>query len=280
MGKKRIKVITEKETTKSTKGRIKSGKAEEARLADMGQKALEDFERIQAKASPRLAGLGPEKELEKELTEGAKETGKKAVKKPLRVRSKRYQNIKKNIEPGKSYSLDAAIDLVLKNASSGFDESVDVHLNLLDKVSGNVTLPHKSGKQQKVAIADDKLIEQVGKGKIDFDILVATPEMMPKLGRLAKVLGPKGLMPNPKTGTISAKPEEVKKKLAAGLIHFKSEPKAPLLHFTIGKASFGREKLAENLNAFIKAVKPKNIHKVTLASSMGPGVKLELDSLR
>jgi len=263
MGKKRIKDTTKKES------HLKSGKAEQARLADMGQKALEDLEKVEAKASQGLVGLGPKVE--------TKTTGKKAA--PLKIRSRRYQAIKTKIDPNKKYPLEMAVDLLLSSANAGFDESVDTHLVLVDKLTGTVSLPHARGKKEKIVIADDKVIEQIQKGKIDFDVLLATPAMMPKLARLARVLGPKGLMPNPKAGTISDKPEEVKKKLEGGQTRFKSEPKAPLLHFTLGKVSFGKEKLMANLKAFLEAVKKPNILKATICSSMGPGIKLELEKL-
>jgi large subunit ribosomal protein L1 len=264
MGQKKIKIIGDQEQkTKGKKAHLKSGKAEEARLADMGQAALADFEKIQAK----------EKELEKAVVAQVKT--KKA--KPARQRSHRYQLLKKNFDVNKKYNPGEALDLITKNATAAFDESVEVHLvTREDKMNGSLTLPHSTGKQQKVAIATDDVIAKIQKGKIDFDILVASPVMMPKLARLARILGPKGLMPNPKNGTIGPRPEELKKKLEGGLVHFKTEPKAPLIHFSIGKVSLGKDKLLENFKAFIKAVNPNKVLKATLASTMGPGVKTQI----
>jgi large subunit ribosomal protein L1 len=127
-----------------------------------------------------------------------------------------------------------------------------------------------------VAIADDKLIAEVEKGIINFDVLVAEPAMMAKLAKVAKVLGPRGLMPNPKNGTITPKPEEVAKKYAGGQINFKTEAKAPIIHLTVGKVSFGPAKLTDNIEALIAAIKKPNIVNVTLKSTMSPGLKLKI----
>lgn len=264
MGQKKIKFIGEADTKKKPKtkkgkektAKIKSGKSGEAGLTDMGQKALEEMEKVQ------------------ETEEKAAVKSPKSAK-PKKVRSKRYQSIKKAIDPSKTYTIKTALELIEKNKLASFDESVEVHLVTADKLSGEVSLPHGTGKKQIIEIADEKLISDISEGKINFDILIAEPKMMQKLGKVAKVLGPKGLMPNPKTGTISDKPKELKKKLEAGSTRFKTEAKNPLIHFTIGKISFGPKKLEENLKALIEAVKTKNIEKISLCSTMGPGLKVQ-----
>jgi len=261
--------MVKKQEKQAKKEHVKSGKAEEARLTDMGKKALEEYE----KASPRLAGLGPE--LEKEILEKAK----KIVSKKTKIRSKRYKNLRKELDPRLKYVPDKAVAMVVKLANSSFDESLEVHLSLTEKVSGTVNLPHGTGKKIRVALADEAVIAKIQKNKIDFDVLVATPQMMPKLARLARVLGPKGLMPNPKSGTVTDKPQEVIKKLESGQVRFKSEPKAPLLHFAIGKISFGDEKLTQNLLAFLKTVGKKNILRASICSTMGPSLKLDLEKI-
>ena len=276
MGKKRIKLIDNQPETKKAP-KIHSGKADEARLSDMGQKALEDLEKIQAKEKKL------EEEIAKKATAGAKEEIKAKTTKKTKIvkfHSKRYQNIKKNIASNKKYPAAEALALVLKNANAGFDEAVDVHLGLYDKLSGSVSLPYGSQKQRRIAIADEALIDSISNGKVDFDVLIASPQMMSKLAKVAKILGPKGLMPNPKAGTITDKPEELKKKLESSKsTAFKTEAKAPLLHFSLGKVSLGQEKLLANLEAFLTAVKKPNIIKAVLCSTMGPGVKLDLASL-
>lgn len=183
-------------------------------------------------------------------------------KRPAKIRSLRYKTAKLLVDRAKLYTPKEAVALIIKMATSSMDETVECHLNTRsEKINASVNLPYGTGKKQRVAIADDAVLEQIAKGKIDFDILIATPQMMPKIAKVARVLGPKGLMPNPKNGTITTDPEGLKKKLEGGETRFKCEPKAALIHMVIGKASFGEEKLIANLESFLKAVKPANIAK-------------------
>lgn len=203
---------------------------------------------------------------------------KKTRKKAKHVRSKKYQTYAALIDRKKQYPLSEALELLEKLQRKTFDETVELHLNTTtEKISGEINLPHGTGTKTKVAIASDKLILDIEKGKVDFDILLSTPSMMPKLAKVAKILGPKGLMPNPKSGTITEKPEEVAKKYEGGLMQFKSEGKAPILHASVGKVSFGKDKLAENIEAFISTVKKENIKNAFLKSTMSPGIKLQVD---
>ena len=128
----------------------------------------------------------------------------------------------------------------------------------------------------KVAIADDALLSKIEAGTIDFDILVAHPSMMSKLAKLAKILGPKGLMPNPKNGTVSPDPQKRAKELAHGQVNFKAEPGNPIVHLPVGKVSFEDKKLIENIEAILSAIGRGKILRATLASTMGPGVKVAL----
>lgn len=180
----------------------------------------------------------------------------------------------------KEYSIPEALELLEKMKSppaGGFDETVELHINtLVPGISSTVTLPHGAGKKTRVAIANDSLLADVEKGKIEFDILLAEPSMMPKLAKVAKVLGPRGLMPNPKNGTITSDPQSIVKKYEGGLVSFKTESKAPILHVTVGKISFGPKKLSENITTLLDAVKKENIKDATLKSTMSPGIKLSL----
>ena len=137
-----------------------------------------------------------------------------------------------------------------------------------------VSLPHGTGKEVRVAIADEKIVAEIEAGKINFDILVAHPTMMAKLAKVARVLGPRGLMPNPKTGTVSPDPEKRAKELSSGQVNIKTEPGNPLIHMPIGKVSFEDKKIAENVKAVLKALGTK-VAKVTLSATMGPGVKVQ-----
>ena len=169
-----------------------------------------------------------------------------------------------------------------------FDETVELHINTIEKgISGSLTLPHGTGKSTRVVIANattdpngvDELVKIIETGKIDFDVLIATPDSMSKLARVARVLGPRGLMPNPKSGTVTPKPEEIAKKFEGGQFNFKTESKFPILHLAVGKLSFGDEKLSDNIKTAVKAVKSKNIISMTLKSTMSPGIKIETASL-
>lgn len=224
---------------------------------------------------------------------------------------KRLKAAQATIKPEAAYSLDDAIKLVRTNAKAKFDETVEIAMNLgIDPrhadqmVRGTVQLPKGTGKTMRVAVfargakaeeataagADvvgaEDLAEKVSKGEIDFDRCIATPDMMGVVGRLGKVLGPRGLMPNPKLGTVSADVAQAVRSVKSGQVEFRAE-KAGIVHAGIGKASFPEDALVENVKAFVGAVvraKPTGVkgafvRKVTLASTMAPGVKLELGSL-
>lgn len=213
-----------------------------------------------------------------EPVEPVKEEAKsvKARKRIKHGRSKHYQEAKAKLK-NEAYPIAEAVKILKEISPVKFDPSVELHLNLsVDKVSGEVQLPHGTGKTLKVEIASEKTLIKLNDNRIDFDILIAIPAMMPKLAKYAKILGPKGLMPNPKNGTISPDPEAAAKKFSGGLIRYKSEPKAPLMHLVIGKLSFTEKQLAENLRAVITAAVPKNIAAAFLCSSMSPSIKLNL----
>ena len=139
-------------------------------------------------------------------------------------------------------------------------------------------MPHGTGKKRRVAIADDAILENVKNGIINFDVLIAHPSMMPKLAMVAKVLGPRGLMPNPKAGTITDKPEKLAKELEGGKMEYKTEPKFPLIHQIIGKMDFKDEQLVENYKALIVAIDPSKITAITIKSTMSPGIRISFAS--
>jgi large subunit ribosomal protein L1 len=202
---------------------------------------------------------------------------KKTKKRVKHDRSKRYLEIKKLVDPTKTYPIDQAIKLLRELSSTKFDASVELHCNLnIDKLSGELNFPHGTGKTLKIEIASDKTLVKLKNGQIDFEVLIAEPKMMPKLAQYAKLLGPKGLMPNPKTNTISDKPEEIKKKMAGGSTRYKSEPKAPIVHLVIGKLSFKDNQLNDHINLVLKELKLKNLKSVFLCSSMSPSIKLAI----
>ncbi|MDP3998916.1 MAG: hypothetical protein Q8P89_04870 [bacterium] len=221
--------------------------------------------------------LSPEPEAEKPAAYTKKE--QKITRVP-KVHGQKYQKAAKLVKINSLYPLSEAIILVKKTSFTSFDGSVEAHINTTEKgLSGSLQLPHGTGKQIKVAIANEMILSEIEAGKINFDILVATPEFMPKLARFAKILGPRGLMPNPKAGTVNAEPEKVSERLKGGEVRFKTETQAPIIHLTLGKVSFPQNYLEENLKAAVTAIGPSRISQLTLSSTMGPGVKVDLTTV-
>lgn len=225
----------------------------------------------------------------------------------MRTHSKRYRSVQAKYDRSKLYRLDEAVRVVKENATAKFDESVDVAVKLgIDPkktdqlVSGTVSLPNGTGKQVRVLVfckgekqdeakaagADyvgfEDLVEKISGGWFDFDVVVATPDTMSAVGRLGKVLGPKGLMPSPKTQTVTFDVAQTVKSLKAGRIKYRTD-KTGNIHALIGKASFSPEQLAGNVRAFMQEVirtkpataKGQYIKSVVLSSTMGPGVRLD-----
>ena len=224
------------------------------------------------------------------------------------AKGKRINKAREGVDPAKAYPLDEAVKIVKERAKAKFDETVEVAMNLgvdprhADQmVRGMVSLPSGTGKDMKVAVfargdkADEAtkagadkvgaedLMEDMQAGNLDYDRVIATPDMMGVVGRLGKVLGPKGLMPNPKLGTVTPNVAEAVKAAKGGQIEFRVE-KAGIIHGGIGKLSFGNEALRANFDAFVDAIvkakpagaKGKYVRKVGLTSSMGPGLKIDV----
>ena len=222
--------------------------------------------------------------------------------------AKRIKSAIEGIDPKKLYSLEEAVKLVKECATAKFDETIEVALNLgvdprhADQmVRGVVELPNGSGRSVRVAVfakdakADEAkkagadlvgaedLMETVQAGTIDFDRCIATPDMMPLVGRLGKVLGPRNLMPNPKVGTVTTDVAEAVKAAKGGAVEFRVE-KAGIVHAGVGKASFSEEQITGNVQAFLTAVQKARpsgakgtfIKRIALSSSMGPGVKIDV----
>lgn len=281
MGKIRVAALGdegEKEQKRRAEARRQTKKSKKTKVEGVGLKGGERIAVVEGEE------LKPEfKKLVEEVESGEQKTEKKQKEKKAHVRGKRYQEALKLLDRTKLYAVNDAVGLVKKTSLTKFDGTVELHVNLNPSVLGDkkdlrgtVSLPHGTGKQVKIAIADDKILADIEAGKITFDILVAHPTMMPKLAKVARILGPKGLMPSPKAGTISTEPEKLALSLAKGKVNFKTEPDQPLLHMTIGKVSFEEKKLSENIDAVLEAVGRGKIAKATLASTMGPGIKLAI----
>jgi len=230
----------------------------------------------------------------------------------MSTRGKKYEEAKKRIDRNKRYDLEMGIQILKETAKAKFDESVDMAIRLGvnpkhsdQMVRGTIALPHGVGKAVRVLVfakgekekeardagADfvgaDDLVEKITGGWTDFDKAVATPDMMGTVGRLGKILGPRGLMPNPKVGTVTFEVSRAVKELKAGRVEFKVE-KTGIVHTTVGKASFAPEKLKENVLALMDVIiraKPASskgtyLKSVAISTTMGPGIKLDPNDLR
>jgi large subunit ribosomal protein L1 len=226
-------------------------------------------------------------------------------------KSKRYASIVSKVDKKKAYAVADAVKLVKETASVKFDETVEVHMNMnLDtkkadqQLRGAVVLPHGTGKSQVVLVlakgdqakaakeagadfvGDVDMIEKIEKENwFGYDVIIATPEMMPMLGKIGKVLGPKGLMPNPKTGTVTMDVKRAVEDTKKGKVEYRTDSFGNI-HGIIGKASFDADKLADNLDAFVSnilklkpaSVKGNYVKNISISSTMGPGVKIDINS--
>jgi len=227
-------------------------------------------------------------------------------------KGKNYTKVKERVDRNKRYDLEEGLRLVSESSYARFDESVDVAIRLgvdprkADQmVRGSVLLPHGTGRTVRVLVfakgekekeardagADyagaDELVEKISKGWLEFDKAIATPDMMSTVGKLGKVLGPRGLMPNPKVGTVTFDIEKAVKEIKLGKVEFRVE-KAGIVHVGVGRASFGVEKLLENIKALLEVIiraKPPTskglyLKSIAISTTMGPGVKIDPVSLR
>lgn len=267
---------------KKSKKHVEEVKAEEARQARKAERAA-------AEAVVKPKGAAP------------------ITRSKLERRGKKYQEMAKLVEKGKVYTLKEAIELAMKTSPVKFDASVEVHARLgVDprqadqNIRTTMVLPNGNGKTVRVAVfapldvckvaktagadiaEDEEFLKQLEKGEINFDVLIATPQYMPKLGKFARLLGPKGLMPNPKAGTVTQDVEKAVKEAKAGKIEYRVDKQA-IVHVGLGKVSFGAAKLTENANAFfnsLKAQKPASlkgsyVKSVFITTTMGPSIQIE-----
>lgn len=267
------------------------------------------------KAGKRSAKAQREADEEVARKEAAKEDKEAPVKpkivhtpNPKNRHGKNYLSSRELVEEGKLYELPEAIELAKKTSKVKFDASVELHVNLgvdpkqADQmVRSTVVLPAGTGKTIRVAVvapadkhaeakkagadivSDEALVETINKGKLDFDTLIATPDMMAKLSKAAKVLGPRGLMPNPKSGTVTANVAQAVEQAKAGKVEFRIDKQA-IVHLPVGKVSFDDAKLLENLTTAIDAImkakpaaaKGTYVKAVSITTAMGPGIKVDI----
>ena len=275
-----------------------------AKAGKRSEKALKEAEEKAEKEARKEAGdTTPQGDAEAHIKKGpAPKTRSK-----LERRGKNYRKVAEKVEAGKVYSLTEAIALATETNPVKFDASVELHVRLgVDprqadqNIRATVVLPHGTGKTVRVAVfapeedakkalaagadiaGDDTFLAQLDKQEINFDVLIATPAYMPKLGKYARLLGPKGLMPNPKSGTVAADVAKATTEAKAGKVEYRVDKQATV-HLSIGKVSFGAAKLEENAKAFfasLQSQKPTSIKgayvkSTSMATTMGPGVKVE-----
>lgn len=270
-----------------------------AKAGKRSAKALRDTEEKQAK------------EERKKLAESADKAAPKPAQKPPRSKAeragKRYREAAGLIDRAKIYTIAEAMDLAVKTANAKFDQSVEMHINLNvdprqadQNVRDTVVLPAGTGKTVRIAVlaegddaakakkagadiaAVDEIFALLDKEEISFDVLIATPALMPRLGKYARMLGPRGLMPNPKSGTVSANPATAVEEAKAGRVEYRVD-QSGIVHLGIGKASFGADKLSQNAEAVlssIRAAKPSSIKgayikSIYVTTTMGPGIKVQ-----
>jgi large subunit ribosomal protein L1 len=280
----------------------------EVKLAKAGKKSAKAIAEAEAKAEKEARKAKHDTTPQSEEAESHSKKGPKPVTRPLlERRGKSYREAFKLIDKSKSYSLAEAMELASKTNPSKFNASVELHVKLgVDprqadqNIRATVSLPNGTGKAVRVAvfapetdhaaaakagadiIGDETFLQQLDKGTIDFDILIATPQYMPKLGKYARLLGPKGLMPNPKSGTVAVNVAKAVTEAKAGKVEYRVD-KQSIVHLSIGKVSFGANKLEQNATAFfdsLKAHKPSSlkgqfVKSISTSTTMGPSLKIE-----
>ncbi len=288
--------------TNETTEEIVETVAEPEKFAKSGKKSKKHIEEVKAEEERQA------RKAERAAEPAEKPKGATPVTRPkLERRGKKYQEAAKLIEKGKNYALKDAIELAIKSSPVKFDASVEVHARLgVDprqadqNIRTTLVLPNGNGKTVRVAVfapadvckaakaagadiaEDEEFLKQLEKGTIDFDILISTPQYMPKLGKFARLLGPKGLMPNPKAGTVTMDVEKAVREAKAGKVEYRVDKQA-IVHIGVGKVSFGTDKLMENTNAFfdsLKAQKPASlkgtyVKSVFITTTMGPSIAIE-----
>lgn len=272
--------------------------------AKSGKKSKKHIEEVKAEEERQA------RKLERKAAEeaGEKPKGAKPVVRPrIERRGRKYQEAAKMIEKGKVYNLKEAIELAIKSNPAKFDASVEIHTRLgVDprqadqNIRTTLVLPNGNGKTVRVAVfapadvckiakaagadiaEDEEFLKRLEKGEIDFDILISTPQYMPKLGKYARLLGPKGLMPNPKAGTVTMDVEKAVKESKAGKVEYRVD-KQSIVHIGVGKVSFGTDKLVENAEAFFDSLKNQKpaslkgsyVKSVFITTTMGPSIEIE-----
>ncbi len=280
----------------------------EVATAKAGKRSAKAIAEAEAKAEKEARKEAGDTSPTDEAAEANVKKGPKPITRPrIERRGKKYQEVAKLIEKDKVYNLEEAMELASKTSPSKFDASVEVHVRLgVDprqadqNIRATVSLPHGTGKTVRVAvfapdsehaaakkagadvIGDEDFLKQLEKEELNFDVLVSTPQYMPKLAKYARLLGPRGLMPNPKSGTVSTDVSKAVTEAKAGKVEYRVDKQATI-HLSVGKVSFGKDKLVENVRTFfdsLQSQKPSGlkgayVRSTFVTTTMGPGIKVE-----
>lgn len=262
MGKTKLSVVGAEPKAKTSFTKAIAGKEKKAKVHLPGLKGGQRVVAIEAQP------IQVEPEEEKVI---------KKKERKLHVRGKKYLEARRKIDPGKIYSLKDAVKLAKETSISSFPGSVELHMVVAKEgVNTSAKLPYTTGVTKKIEIADENTIKKLEAGKIDFDVLLADPAIMPKLVPYAKILGPRGLMPNPKAGTLVDNPQKAKEQFLPNILQVKSEKNAPLIHLVVGKVNQPEKEIEANIEAVIEAIGRRNIKKAVICATMGPAIRLEL----
>lgn len=280
----------------------------EAKIAKAGKRSEKSLKEAEEKAEKEARKEAGDTTPQAEGVEAVAKKGPKPVVRPrIERRGKNYRKVAEHVDTHKVYALAEALELAVKTNPAKFDASVEAHIRMgVDprqadqNIRATVSLPNGTGKTIRVAVfapeadlaaakkagadiaSDDDFLKQLDKEELNFDVLIATPQYMPKLGKYARLLGPRGLMPNPKSGTVSTDVAKAVTEAKAGKVEYRVDKQA-IVHLSIGKVSFGADKLAQNAKAFfdsLQSQKPASlkgiyVKSISISTTMGPGIKVE-----
>lgn len=305
--------VTEKNTIAEIEEAIANAEKREVReatVAKAGKRSAKAIEEAEAKAEKEARKAAGDTTPQGDAEAAIKKGPAPKVRPLIERRGKAYRQAAGKVEKNKTYSLADAVKLATETNPSKFDASVEIHIRLgVDprqadqNIRSTVVLPHGTGKAVRVAViaadadadkakeagadiaGEEAVVKLLDKGTLNFDVLIASPQFMPKLGKYARLLGPKGLMPNPKSGTVSTDVAKAVAEAKAGKVEYRVDKQAAV-HLSVGKVSFGADKLLENANAFfasLQSQKPASIKgvyvkSVAIATTMGPGIKVDYQS--